>query len=115
MNDWMEDAGLSWWTRRWLGLGRKTMTSGLLKLFTGKPGLMRSILAAYIVAVIVLKALGQDQIADTLGNALAWVGLTPGAIGAPVDPAAIGAAALALVALARPFVRWVIAGFTPAK
>lgn len=95
-----------------LGLLKGVAMDLLKKLFTGKPGLTRTIAALYIVAVVVLKALGLDSIAETVGVAVQWLGLLPAAM--PVDPATAVAGILAAVALARQFVRWVIEGFKPA-
>lgn len=78
----------------------------LKDLFAKKPGLLRTVVAVYVFAVVALKALHLDSIADALGSVAAWIGITPASTGFPVDQAALSAAVLALVALVRVIVRW---------
>ena len=76
------------------------------KLLTSRPGLMRTVLAVYVLAVVILHTLGLGAWASTLTGFVSWLGITPEAQGSPVSTEAIVAGALALVAVARPFLIW---------
>jgi hypothetical protein len=82
----------------------------VLKLFTGKPGVMRTILAVYVLAVVVLTVLGHKEVAESFGGLIAW--MLPA--DSPIDPAAAIAGLLAVVSGVRAFVRYLIEGFGPA-
>lgn len=68
-----------------------------------KPGLLRTLTALYVVTVVVLRALGYDSAAESLGFLLAWLPAD-----SPMAPAEATAVLLSAVALVRAFVRWIV-------
>lgn len=105
---WMRILGLGWRTRLGLNWVRGELMDYLKKLFVGKPGLLRTILAVYVVAVVVLNLFGLTAWATALSGALVWLGVTPESAGAPFSVEALVAAVLAFAAVIRPAVRWFV-------
>ena len=110
--------GAPWYVRLGLKLGRGGVVAKVGKLFEGRPGLTRTILALYIAATAVLHAVGLQGPAELLTTAWTWMGLSGATAAAPVDTTALSAAVdafvtavLGLVAIARPLIRWVLAGW----
>ena len=110
--------GAPWYIRLGLKLGRGGVVAKVGKLFEGRPGLTRTILALYIAVTAILHAVGLQGPAELLTTAWAWLGLTQATAGAPVDTTALSAAVdafvtatLGLIAIVRPLVRWVMAAW----
>lgn len=106
-----------WYVRLGLKLGRGGLVGWISKVFSGKPGMLRTVLAIFVVAMAVLPMVGPD-IGRIVGAVGEYLGLAAQAVGVPVDPQALSdafkawwLATLALLAILRPIVRWVIAGF----
>lgn len=110
--------GAPWYVRLGLKLGRGGIVKRIKGLFEGKPGLLRTVLALFVLTMATLPVLG-PKVGQVVGAIGSYLGLAAQAVGVPVDPQALAdafeawwLATLALVALLRPVVRWVIAGFS---
>jgi len=112
-DDWME--GLSWPQRMALKLGRGGVVDFMKKLFVNRPGLLRTVLAAYVLGLAVLHVLGLGQYAAWLTSIATWIGVSPENAGAPFSTEAVIAGVLAFAALLRPVVRWFLPEKDPAK
>jgi len=114
-SSWMKALGLGWRVRLALKWMRGDMMDFVKKLVAARPGLLRTILAGYIVVVVVLNVLGLGSIAATVTSVAAFLGATPDAAGAPFNTEAVVAAALAFAATARAVLRWFLEQTPPAK
>jgi len=109
--------GAPWYARLALRLGRGGIVSRFKAMFEGRPGVLRTVLALFVLAMAVLPTLGPG-VGRVVGAIGEYLGLAAQATGVPVDPEALRAAfeawwlaTLALVAILRPVARYVIAGW----
>ena len=111
---------LPWYAKLAAKLFKSKVAGWVHTFFHGKPGLLRTVLAVFVLAMAVLPVVGPDvgKIVGAVGD---YLGLAGQAVGVPVDPAALAKAfsdwwlaTLALVALLRPVIRWVLDAFKKA-
>jgi len=88
------------------------------KYLTAKPGLLRTTVVLYVIVTAVLAFFHVAEPLSILTQVFSWLGLAAQTAGMPVDPHAVGEAftnflkaLLVLLAVLRPIVRWVEAGF----
>lgn len=105
----LKKLGAPWYVRLALKWGRGGIVSWFTKLFEGKPGLLRTVTVVYILAVVVLKALGLESVAGSVGTVFSWLGLL--SPDSPVPPEQAVAVLLAAVAAGRALVRWILDAF----
>jgi len=112
---------MPWYAKLLLKLGQSKIVAAVKAFFTAKPGLLRTVVVLYVVAVPALAFFHLGDPARIVTEVFTWLGLAAQTAGLPVDPAALGAAVttwlkatVALLALARPVVRWIAAGFKAA-
>lgn len=121
MGDSKDDLGAAlgapWYARLALRLSRGGIVRKMKALFESRPGLLRTSLAAFVLAMAVLPSLSPatGRLVGAIGE---YLGLAAQSAGVPVDPEALRAAfeawwlaTLALLAILRPAARWVIAGW----
>lgn len=107
-------------------LASKLFRGRISKLVSGalgnKPGLLRTLLALAVVAIAFLPAAGQAHIATIISAVIEYLGLAAQTAGVPVDPKALAEGfrvwwlqTLALLALLRPVLRWVVVAWVAAR